>query len=44
MAIGNIIYIVVLFKLEKLISLLMGYNFFFNESIQLLRDIGNYLI
>ncbi len=43
MAIGNVIYIVVLFKLKKLISLFMNQDFFTNDSIRLLQEIGNYL-
>lgn len=44
MAIGNILFIVVLFKLKKLISLFMINEFFTTDSIKLLKVIGNYLV
>jgi hypothetical protein len=43
MAVGNVMYIIVLFKLKKLIDLFMNNHFFTNDSINLLKQIGNYL-
>jgi hypothetical protein len=43
MAVGNIMYIIVLFKLKKLIDLFMKNDFFSNASILLLKQIGTYL-
>lgn len=43
MAIGNVLYIVVLFKLKKLITLFMNNDFFTSASIKLLKEIGAYL-
>lgn len=43
MAVGNIMYIIVLFKLKKLIDLFMNNHFFTNGSINLLKQIGSYL-
>lgn len=43
MAVGNVMYIIVLFKLKKLIDLFMNNHFFTNNSIKLLKQIGSYL-
>ena len=43
MAVGNVMYIIVLFKLKKLIDLFMKNDFFSSTSILLLRQIGSYL-
>ncbi len=43
MAIGNIMYIMGLFKLKKLIDLFMKNDFFSSDSILLLQQIGTYL-
>ena len=42
-AVGNVMYIMVLFKLKKLIDLFMNNSFFTDTSIQLLKQIGSYL-
>jgi len=43
MVIGNVMYIMTLFKLKKLIDLFMKNDFFSSSSILLLQQIGNYL-
>lgn len=43
MAIGNVIYIIILFKLKRLISFFMKNQFFTNESVKLLKEIGTLL-
>ncbi len=40
---GNILYVMVLFKLKKLISLFISNYFFTDNCIKLLKDIGSYL-